>query len=115
MLKTYDKEMLIGYRYSGKQFGFKVTKVPVIIDYGKANIIIKDNYCQRSYDSIELQDIVSIMVSSANILTVKHHLNQKDTKKFITFMNYIALTKYTGYKIQIYSGYQKFHIFCEKI
>ena len=98
MLKTYDKEMLVGYRYSGKQFSFKVTKVPVIIDYGKANIIINDNYCQRSYGSMELQDIVSIMVSSANILTVKHHLNQKDSKKFITFMNYIALTKYTGYK-----------------
>lgn len=97
MLKKYQHNVLIGYRYCGKQFSFKTKLVPVIIDYGKANIIIDGYYNKPNECAVEIQDIITMLVTSANIILTKQHINHCNVDPFIRFMNFIAGGKYTNF------------------
>ena len=98
ILKQYKQNVDICYKYCGKQFSFTTKIVPVIIDYGKSNILIDNYYYQHNKKAIELQDIITLMITSAHTILCKQHVRQHDISKFIKFMNIIANEKYTNFK-----------------
>lgn len=98
VLKKTEQPVLIEYRYSGKLFTFKTKLIPVIIDYGKCNIVIDDYYHRTNKNAIELQDIITLLVSSSYIILSKQRLDRSSSIKFIKFMNYISGGTYTDCK-----------------
>ena len=94
---TSKQQLIIHYIY-GKIFTIKTHIIPIIIDFGKANIIIDNYYYRNNPHSIVLQDIISIIVSSTSILLTHNTIPKQAIGKFIKFFNFIGNSAYTKYK-----------------
>ena len=98
IIKTYKSPQIVQYNYYGKLVSIQTHIIPVIIDYGKANIIINDNYYRFNEKSIEIQDILTIIVSSSYQIINNHHIDKKNIILFLKFCNFISSSQYTNYK-----------------
>ena len=98
IIKTYKSPQIVKYNYYGKLLSIQTHIIPVIIDYGKANIIINDNYYRFNKKSIEIQDILTIIVSSSYQIINNHHIDKKNITLFLKFCNFISSSQYTNYK-----------------
>ena len=79
-------------------FTVKTKIKPVIIDFGKANIIVSNHYYKFNTNAIKIQDIVTLIISSSEIITKKQQITSSEISKFIKFFNYLSNTQYTQYK-----------------
>ena len=98
IIKTYKSPQIVQYNYYGKLVSIQTHIIPVIIDFGKANIIINDNYYRFNEKSIEIQDILTIIVSSSYQIINNHHIDKKNITLFLKFCNFISSSQYTNYK-----------------
>lgn len=96
MIQTLKKEKTIKYQINNCDFvEIKTRIVPIIIDYGKSHVIYKNTHYSMNnrYDNLPIQDILSIFVSSINIIAVKQQISNKD--EFIRFSNFLSDTEYS--------------------
>ena len=75
ILVSYSTTQIIHYYYLGKMFTVKTKIKPVIIDFGnKANIIVSNHYYKFNTNAIKIQDIVTLIISSSEIITKKQQI-----------------------------------------
>lgn len=98
ILKKYSKPHLVVYRFMNKIISIKTTIVPIIIDFGKSNIIIDNYYYTPNKNAIQIQDILSIMISSLHVIVTNNNISKHCCEKLLKFANYISNTRYTDNK-----------------
>ena len=102
ILKIYEKPIEIKYRIKNcKFYSIKTNIVPVIIDYGKSHVVYNNiQYgIVNLYNANKIQDIITIMISSLYLISVKQNINSGfDMTVLIKFSNFLGNSKYTNYK-----------------
>ena len=96
IIQELPKPISFDYMLDGKNV-FRVTTsiIPVIIDYGKSHVIYKNRHHGfiNMYKMSTIQDIISILLSSLNIIT-QLNLSKKDVNDVIKLANFISGTGY---------------------
>lgn len=112
MLKQ-ESRTIINYNMSGKSVSIGSVKVvPVIIDYGKSSgkYLDKNHYLTRH--SCEIQDIISLLLSSLNIVANKIQLPKDQIGKLMKLVHFFDekyISKYiVGSRIENFIDLKKF-------
>ena len=96
IIQESPRPISFDYMLDGKNV-FRVTTniIPVIIDYGKSHIIYDNKHYGyiNMYKMSTIQDIISILLSSINIIT-QLNLSKKDINDVIKLANFISRTGY---------------------
>ena len=99
IIKKLDKRRLVSYKINNKEIRFYTMVIPIIIDYGRSHIIYKKIHygTVNLFKFSSIQDIISLLVSSINIIIIKYNLNNSEKSNILKLSNFISNTKYTNY------------------
>ena len=77
-------------------FRVKTRIIPVIIDYGKSHVIFNNQHHGyiNMYKMSTIQDIISILLTSLNIITSRFYLSNNDVTDIVKLANFISGTGY---------------------
>ena len=96
MIQEIPNAISFDYMLDGTNV-FRVTTkiIPVIIDYGKSHVIYKNNHHGyiNMYKMSTIQDIISVLLSSLNIVT-QFKLSKQDVSDVIKLANFLSGTGY---------------------
>jgi len=94
-----------------KVYQIKTKYIPVIIDYGKSHVIYKNIHYGfiNMYKISTIQDILSILITSLNlIVNNEYSLRKCDKKDIINLLNFISNTKYRNEPFKNINDVKKF-------
>ena len=94
-----------------KIYQIKTKYIPVIIDYGKSHVIYKNIHYGfvNMYKMSTIQDILSILITSLNlIVNNEYSLRKCDEKDIIRLLNFISNTKYRNDTFRNINDVKKF-------
>lgn len=95
MLKFLKKETTIEYIIKNKIVKINTNVIPVIIDYGKSNVVYKNIHYGfvNMYNFNSGFDILTLLITTIHQISISQNLNKSDFIRFLKLSNFISKMK----------------------